>query len=169
MNQRNNGSDKGMWILGGLGLSSLGLGAGLMYLFDPDRGNRRRAMLRDKWTHTVHQAGDAVSSVGGAFRDLSNRSYGVLAETKHWLRREMVDDDTLVARLRSQLGHAISQPGLIEVSANDGNVTLSGSIPANELNDLFSCVSGVQGVKEVESHLKVQSPSGKARSAAQAA
>ncbi len=164
MNQRNNGTDKGMWILG-----SLGLGAGLMYLFDPDRGNKRRAMLRDKCAHTMRQAGDAVSSVGGAFRDLSNRSYGALAETKRWLRREKVDDDTLVARLRSQLGHAISQPRLIEVSANDGNVTLNGSVPANELNDLFSCVSGTRGVKEVESHLKVQNPSGEARSVAQAA
>jgi osmotically-inducible protein OsmY len=107
----------------------------------------------------MRQAGDAVSSIGGACRDLSNRSYGVLAEAKHYFRRERVDDDMLVARVRSQLGHAISQPGSIEVLANDGNVILGGSIPADELNDLLSCVSRVRGVKEVESRLKVQNSS----------
>ena len=164
MNQRNNGTDKGMWILG-----VLGLGAGLMYLFDPDRGKERRAMLLDNCVHTMHQAGVAVSSTVGACRDLSSRSYGLLAEAKHWFVRGKVDDDTLVARVRSQIGHAISQPGLIEISANDGDVILSGSIPANELNDLLACVSGAPGVKEVESRLKVQSPLGETRSAAQAA
>ncbi len=106
-----------MWILGGLGF-----GAGLIYLFDPDRGNRRRAMLRDKCVHTMHQAGDAVSSIGGTCRDLSKRSYGLLAEAKHWFRREKVADETLVARVRSHLGHYISHHSLIEVSANDGDV-----------------------------------------------
>ena len=154
MNQRNNGIDKGMWILGGLGL-----GAGLMYLLDPDRGVKRRAMLRDKCVHKMRQVGDAASSVGGACRDLGNRSYGLLAEAKHWFRREEVDDETLVARVRSQLGHVISRPSLIEVSANEGNVSLSGSIPAEELNDLLICVSRVRGVKEIESRLKVENSS----------
>lgn len=146
MNQKNNGIDKGMWILSGLSL-----GAGLMYLFDPDRGVRRRAMLRDKCVHTMRQMGDAASSVGGACRDLGNRSYGLLAEAKHRFRCEQVDDQTLVARVRSRLGHIVSRPSLIEVSANEGTVALSGSIPAEELNELLSCVSRVRGVKEIES------------------
>ncbi len=167
MNQGNNGNgiDKGKWILG-----ALGLGAGLMYMFDPDRGRRRRALARDKCVHTMRQTSDAVtSSIGGVYRDLSNRSNGIMAEAKHWFRGEKVDDDTLVARVRSQLGHAISQPGSIEVSANDGDVILSGAIPADELNDLLSCVAGVRGVKEIESRLKVQSSSGEKRAAAHAA
>ncbi len=32
-------------------MSVAGLGAGLMYLFDPDRGKRRRALVRNKITH----------------------------------------------------------------------------------------------------------------------
>jgi osmotically-inducible protein OsmY len=70
-----------------------------------------------------------------------------------------VDDETLVARVRSQLGHVISRPSLIEVSANEGNVSLSGSIPAEELNVLLSCISRVRGVKEIESRLKVENTS----------
>jgi len=34
---------------------------------------------------------------------------------------------------------------------------LGGSIPADELNELLSCVSGVWGVKKIENPLKVQS------------
>jgi hypothetical protein len=154
MNQKQNGIGKGIWLLAGLSL-----GAGMMYLFDPDRGRRRRAILRDKCKHTLHQTGDTVSTIRGACRDLSNRSYGFLVEVKHRFQPEKVDDDVLVARVRSKLGHVASHPSGIEVSANDGNVLLRGSIPANELNDLIFCVSGVRGVNEVESRLKIQNPS----------
>jgi len=44
------------------------LGAALMYAFDPDRGKRRRASLRDKL------AADAMSVTG---RDLTNRVHGL--------------------------------------------------------------------------------------------
>jgi osmotically-inducible protein OsmY len=116
-------------------------------------------MLREKCLGAMRQVGDAVSSVGGAYRDLSDRSQGLLAGAKHWLSGDEVDGDTLVARVRSQLGHAISQPSSIEVSAGKGAVILSGSIPTDELNDLITCVTRVRGVKEVESHLKVVNPS----------
>jgi osmotically-inducible protein OsmY len=158
MDQKNNNVDKGMWILGGASLMA-GLGAGLMYLFDPERGERRRATLREKCLGAMRQVGDAVSSVRGAYRDLSDRPHGLLAGAKHWLRGDEVDDETLVARVRSQLGHAISQPSSIEVSAGKGAVILNGSIPTDELNDLITCVTRVRGVKEVESHLKVMNPS----------
>jgi hypothetical protein len=35
--------NQGLWTLGGLSL-----GAGLMYLLDPDQGQRRRANMRDR-------------------------------------------------------------------------------------------------------------------------
>jgi hypothetical protein len=54
------------------------LGAGLMYLLDPDRGRRRRALLRDKFVGLSNDVGDAVSKTA---RDLRNRAQGVVAET----------------------------------------------------------------------------------------
>jgi len=39
-------------------IKGLGLGAWLMYLFDPDLGHRRRALLRDQLVHTVNELGD---------------------------------------------------------------------------------------------------------------
>jgi hypothetical protein len=74
---------KWMWpVLGGIGL-----GAGLMYILDPDRGSRRRAVARDKFTSAVNKTGQAISSKS---RDLSNRARGVIAQTGSVLRRDEV-------------------------------------------------------------------------------
>src|SRR4051812_35769009 len=37
------------------GLALVGLGAGLMYFLDPDRGRRRRALVRDQFIHALHE------------------------------------------------------------------------------------------------------------------
>lgn len=55
-------------------LAGLGLGAGLMYLFDPRQGRRRRALARDKIVRMAHQAEDAVDVVT---RDMKNRARGL--------------------------------------------------------------------------------------------
>lgn len=51
------------WLAGGLWL-----GAGLMYILDPDRGKRRRAAIRDKATDVWEQAGDAVEKKSNEIR-----------------------------------------------------------------------------------------------------
>ena len=60
-------------------LAGLGAGAGLMYLLDPDRGNRRRALIRDKVVSLNRQTQEAVS---GRVKDMSNRAKGMLHEAK---------------------------------------------------------------------------------------
>jgi hypothetical protein len=70
----NGGAGGGILMLFG----GVALGAGLMYILDPDRGRRRRALLRDKLVSASNKASDAV---GKTSRDLSNRAQGVIAET----------------------------------------------------------------------------------------
>jgi hypothetical protein len=41
-------------------LGYLGLGAGLMYFLDPDRGRRRRTLVRDQMAHADNVLGDAA-------------------------------------------------------------------------------------------------------------
>jgi hypothetical protein len=60
-------------------LGGIGIGAGLMYLLDPDRGNRRRALIRDKMVKLNRQTQEAVS---GRVHDISNRAKGMLHEAK---------------------------------------------------------------------------------------
>jgi hypothetical protein len=55
-------------------LAGAGLGAGLMYVLDPELGRRRRAFLRDKASHLEHEAEGAVEVVG---KDLRNRVRGL--------------------------------------------------------------------------------------------
>lgn len=72
---------KGLMVL----LGGAGLGAAIMYMLDPDRGNRRRALLRDKVTKVNRQTQQAVS---GKVHDMTNRAKGMLHEAKSAFGRE---------------------------------------------------------------------------------
>jgi len=76
-------------------MSGLGVGAALMYLFDPEEGNRRRTMLRDKAMSMSNKAQGAMS---GRVQDLSNRAKGLLHETRSTLgatSTETADNQTI--------------------------------------------------------------------------
>ena len=60
-------------------ISGLAIGATLMYIFDPEKGNQRRTLIRDK---AVGLKNDAQESITGTAQDLSNRAKGLLHETK---------------------------------------------------------------------------------------
>jgi len=141
----------GVSVIGGVGLGA-GLGAGLMYFLDPDRGRRRRALLRDQLVAGVHKLGDAVDATS---RDLSHRAHGVWAEGSHLVKHEKVSDEVLTARVRSRLGRAVSHPHAIQVIAEDGHVSLVGPVLASEVDDLLSCIKHVRGVTEVENRLTI--------------
>jgi osmotically-inducible protein OsmY len=139
---------KGMLILG-----CTGLGAGMMYVLDPRLGRRRRALVRDKAQAYWRRMGKFISQTA---RDARQRTYGLLAETQKQLREADVPADTiLVARVRAQIGHVISQAGSVDVTAQQGRVTLSGSIAAHEVEKLLSAVASVAGVTAVVNRLEV--------------
>src|SRR5438094_1429718 len=56
-------------------LKGAAIGAGLMYLFDPSQGRRRRARIRDGAVHAWNETGDTIE---GKTRDIANRAQGVL-------------------------------------------------------------------------------------------
>ena len=83
--------DRQKWTLvGSVGLG-LGLGAGLMYLLDPQGGRGRRAVARDKAVSKLKQGGNAALSTS---KDLGNRTKGMVLETGKKLRfgRKSKDD-----------------------------------------------------------------------------
>ena len=133
-------------------LTGASLGAAIMYILDPDRGNRRRALARDK----LVAAGNKTSMYAGKLsRDLGNRAQGLVAETRARFRTEQVPDDTLVARVKAELGrHAVHHRALA-VTANGGRVTLRGPALAGEVDELISAVASVRGVSGVENRLDV--------------
>ena len=128
--------------------TGLGLGTGLMYLLDPDRGRRRRALLRDKCMWAARKTGEGIKVTA---RDLRNRTQGI---THLHSSSEPVDDRKLAERVRSKLGRVVSHPGAIQVDAQNGAVTLSGPILVEEMPELLACVNRVNGVNQVINNLE---------------
>jgi gas vesicle protein len=66
----------------GIGLGA-GIGAGLMFLLDPDRGHRRRALARDK---AIHLAKSTEKIVASRSRDVGNRASGAASRIRSLIR-----------------------------------------------------------------------------------
>ncbi|MBI3541763.1 MAG: BON domain-containing protein, partial [Deltaproteobacteria bacterium] len=122
-----------------------------MYLFDPEQGRRRRAVTRERAGSTLRRGGRFLRA--GAL-DVSHRARGALAEARHVVHRDEPDDDILLARVRSALGHVCSNPHAIDVSVADGRVALHGLILREELDGLLLRVARIGGVKDVENLLE---------------
>ena len=137
---------------GVIALASLGVGAGIMYFGDPQKGRGRRARLRDSAVHRSHMLRDAA---GAASRDTEHRLAGIAARARAAVaHRPAPDDDVLAARVRSRLGRLVSHPGAIEVKATSGRVAVSGPVFEAELNQLLNGVRAVEGVIEIENLLE---------------
>lgn len=132
-------------------------GASLMYFFDPDRGKRRRVMLRNKAKHLNRVATETTGKVG---RDLRNRAAGVVSEAKSLFRTEEITDDVLEARIRSKLGRVVSHPHAVEAKAVEGRVILSGKIVSDEVHPLLDSVAEIRGVKNIENRLEAHDKAG---------
>ena len=134
-----------------LDLTAAGIfGAGVltMYFVDPDRGKRRRAVLKDTMVHSGHD----LQRFTRRFRsDCQHRIEGALAETHHLFDQvqEQVSDAVLEQRIRTALGRVVSHSGAIEVNCTEGLVFLGGWVLADELDDVNSAVRSVRGVKEL--------------------
>lgn len=138
-------------------LEGAGLGAGIMYFFDPDLGHRRRVLLRDQFVHLSHQI-DRGS--GASLEDVRHRLQGVSAEVRAMADQSPVSDGVLVERVRARMGHLISHPGAIKVTAQNGQVTLDGPILAAELPALLAGVHLIPGVREVVNQLQAHETAG---------
>jgi hypothetical protein len=75
MNLHSNG--RANWLFSGLALGAL-----TMFLLDPDKGRRRRALARDK----IYSAGVKTRKhIDARSRDLTNRAKGLRAEARHMM------------------------------------------------------------------------------------
>ena len=139
-------------------VAAAGAGAALMFFFDPARGKRRRALVRDK---AAKVARESSRSFLRATRDLGHRTQGVVAETRSQILPGPASDDVvLVERIHSKLGRIVSHPSAIDVVASNGSVTLRGDVLEAEVRDLVSRVSSIRGVvatrNELRSHAKAE-------------
>jgi uncharacterized membrane protein len=133
-------------------MAALGAGAAAMYLADPDRGKRRRALLRDKVARSIHESRDIVDKTT---RDVANRARGMAAGVRSIVRRGPAGEDVLVARVRSRIGRVSSHPHAIRVSAHGTRIVLEGDVLQREAHAVAAAASSVSGVSSVENRLQV--------------
>jgi uncharacterized membrane protein len=129
------------------------LGAGLMYLFDPNLGRRRRHVLRDKLVHYARKTRDCCDAT---FRDVYHRTVGLAYETRASFSHEEVADEVLVERVRSKLGRVVSHPHSVQVCAAEGVVYLAGTVLQDEAENLLSTVKSIRGVRDLAFSLDVR-------------
>src|SRR3979411_1607769 len=138
-------------------LFTAAVGALTMYFLDPQSGRRRRARTQDKAERAARRTRPASD---GTARDARHRAQGLQATSRRLFQREDVSDEKLVGRVRAVLGRYVSHPHAIEVSANCGQLTLSGPILEDEVHPLLHAVKHVPGARGVENRLEVHKEPG---------
>jgi uncharacterized membrane protein len=134
-------------------IASFLAGAGLMYFADPDRGRRRRAVVRDRVVAGCH---DVTNEFDKAERDLWNRSHGLGAGISSLWKSAETDAPVLVERVRSAIGWAVSHPHAISVRFEEnGRIVLEGPVLRHEVDYLLKRVRTVSGVREVINRLQI--------------
>jgi gas vesicle protein len=141
------------------GVTAAALGAGAIYFLDGTNGRRRRKMAVDQATRIVNDCGRAFRRTGQYFQDVMNRSRGLAYETRSRFAggAQDVSPETLMQRIRSQMGHVVSNAGAVSVMVNGGgDVTLSGRVLGSELDTLLTTIQRIPGVGQIINRLDVQ-------------
>lgn len=144
-----------MSMLGFIGTAAASAAA--MYMFDPQGGGRRRALVRDQLVHAAHKTSDGVDATA---RDLKNRARGVVAEFRSRFDGGPVSDETLTERVRARIGAVVGHAGAIHADVTDGRVLLTGPILREDVDRLLRRVRAVRGVRDVASTLEVHDEPG---------
>jgi osmotically-inducible protein OsmY len=125
-----------------------GVGAGLMYFFDPQEGRRRRAMTKDRaagfFRHTVRKS----ARTG---RGVAAQATGTAKKVVHRKDEEKdLDDVTLARKVETEIFRDADAPkGQVDVNAVDGVVYLRGEVEDDLAKSLEKATRKVSGVKAV--------------------
>jgi hypothetical protein len=133
-------------------ISGASLGVGLMYFFDPDRGRRRRALMRDqghRWSRKTRRFAASTT------RDVQNRMIGMGASVRSWIQPGApVSDEVLAERIRAKLGLSSRHPSAIDVHVTEGVVTLTGPVLEDEFDCISHAIARIPGVAQVFNRLE---------------
>jgi BON domain len=129
-------------------------GATFMYLADPDRGRRRRAIARDRTNAAIRRSGRRAGKLS---RRTSSKLAGMASMALHLPigPGKAVDDQMLTDRIMSQVFRDREIPrGRVNINVQDGVAVLRGQLDQPEqIRELREAVERVSGVRKVESYL----------------
>ena len=122
--QRKQKQDEGLMPLFTLLIGFIG-GAALMYLFDPDRGARRRAMIQVEARKVVNEASEAVEETAEKVRAEVNRVVGEAEDKAEEVRDQLEDTAEDAAKQVKAVVKDVKQ------TASDAANNTNTSAPAN--------------------------------------
>jgi hypothetical protein len=141
------------------GITAAALGAGAIYFFDSTNGRTRRKMALDQVNRVMNETSRCMRQTGRYVNDIMNRSRGLAYETRTRFTGAAgeVSPETLMQRVRSEMGHVVTNAGAISVMVNfNRDVTLTGRVLASELDALLTTINKVPGVNQIINRLDVQ-------------
>ena len=118
--------------------AGVGLGAGMMYYLDPERGARRRAQARNQLVHASH-----------VVKDNSRAQLQAL-----WQAQEDIDDGLLAERARAILGRVATHAQALALEVSKGVITVSGPMLRNEIRRTLKALQQIPGVQRVVNALE---------------
>jgi uncharacterized membrane protein len=133
-------------------LTTLGVGAGLMYFMDPQHGTRRRTMVIDRANRFVNNIDVSIDT---AVQDARNRARGVLSEMTARLSDQDAPDWILEERIRSNLGRLAMHIGALDIRADGGRIYMTGPVLREEEDAIVKAALRTRGVHGVENQLRV--------------
>ena len=121
------------------------VGAGVMYLLDPDRGRTRRTRVKNALVHAAKRERDLLRR---GLRDARHRAIGA-SERARRMFSEPVPDAVVLGRIRAQLGRAVAHARALDIDVRDGKAILSGPVLTAEAATVVRCIKAVPGVRDV--------------------
>lgn len=126
----------------GILAAGVGVGAGLMYYLDPDRGARRRSHARNQLAHASH-----------VVKDHSRTQLQAL-----WQAQEDIDDGMLAERARAILGRVATHAQALALEVSKGVITVSGPVLRHEIRRTIKALQQLPGVQRVINALEPSAP-----------
>ncbi len=133
-------------------LTTIGVGAGLAYFFDPQQGESRRASLRDQANSLVDRMDDSIYAT---VEDTRNKTRGVLSEWTAKLSNQDSPDWLLAERVRGAIGRLSRSRAASRCGPRMARFDLSGSILKDEKDAILRAASRTRGVRDVVDELEV--------------
>jgi osmotically-inducible protein OsmY len=131
-------------------------GAAVMYFLDPDRGEGRRAMARDRVNSVVRRGG---MNIERQVRYREGQAGGLVHEVRtRGQEGPPADDIALKDRVESEVfGRRGFPKGKVNVEVIDGRARIDGELESQaEIDEVVDEVKSVAGVREVESYLHLK-------------
>lgn len=122
-----------------------------MYLFDPQAGNRRRAIARDRARKVIRKTSHRSFQL---IRHSRNKLSGALSFlVKNFISSGTASDKKVLDRINSSLGRSIKQPHAVAVVVKDGQVKLRGYLEPHEISKVVEAVKEIPGVRAIDNQI----------------